>query len=76
MADHSLSGNPRSKGRFNQGSIREWLVPVALIAVTSGFVFLATSVLDFGEDNSIRSFWETLFFSDKSSAAGDVASLA
>lgn len=76
MAGQSQPSDFDTRGRFNQGSLREWVVPVALITVASGAAFLSTSFVDFGSGNSLSQFWKTLFLSDRSSAAGDVASLA
>jgi hypothetical protein len=57
-------------------SLFEWLTPFAIIVAASTVAFFATSMVDFQRAAELRVFWETLFYSDPSSAADDVGSLA
>ena len=56
--------------------IRGWLLPLAVIVVTSLVVFLFTSAVDFAISTTEVTFWRTLFLSDGSSVSGDVGNLA
>ncbi|MBI3991737.1 MAG: DUF2254 domain-containing protein [Candidatus Lambdaproteobacteria bacterium] len=80
MSDQTLPNptpvTPANAPRSVSASIRGWLLPLAVIVVTSLMVFLFTSVVDFALSVTEVSFWRTLFLSDGSSVSGDVGNLA